>query len=82
MVVYNPKNNITLRHDQINNFPVNLFMAPMVLIGKFYNTFYNIVTTDLISVYKNNIVFKGIHCDLDEEQVPENCIFWRISFII
>ena len=70
MVVYNPKNNITLRHDQINNFPVNLFMAPMVLIGKFYNTFYNIVTTDLISVYKNTIVFKGIHYDLDEEQVP------------
>jgi len=27
-------------------------------------------------------VFKGIHCDLDEEQVPENGIFWRISFII
>ena len=66
----------------MNNFPVNLFMAPMVLIGKFYNTFYNIVTTDLISVYKNNIVFKGIHCDLDEEQVPENGIFCRISFII
>ena len=45
-------------------------MAPMVLIDKFYNTFYNIVTTDLISVYKNTIVFKGIHYDLDEEQVP------------
>ena len=57
-------------------------MAPMVLIGKFYNTFYNIVTTDLISVYKNNIVFKGIQCDLDEEQALENGIFWRISFII
>ena len=57
-------------------------MAPMVLFGKFYNTFYNIVTTDLISVYKNNIVFKEIHCDSDEEQVPENGIFWRISFII
>ena len=57
-------------------------MAPMVLIDKFYNTFYNIVTTDLISVYKNNIVFKGTLCDLDEEQVPENGIFWRISFII
>ena len=56
-------------------------MAPMTLIGKFYNTFYNIATTDLISVYKNNIVFKGIHCDLDEEQVLEN-VFWRISFVI
>ena len=66
----------------MNNFPVNLFMAPMVLIGKFYNTFYNIVTTALISVYKNNIVFKGIHCDLVEEQVPENVIFCRISFIM
>ena len=32
--------------------------------------------------FKNNIVFKGIHCDLDEEQVPENDIFWRISFNI
>ena len=52
MEVQNAKNDITLRHDQINNFPVNLFMARMVLIGKFYNTFYNIVTTDLISVYK------------------------------
>ena len=57
-------------------------MAPMVLIGKFYNTFYNIVTTDLISAYKNKIVFKGIHCDLDEEQVPENGIHLRISFVI
>ena len=54
----------------------------MVLIGKFYNTFYNVITTDFISVYKKNIVFKGIHCDLDEGQVPENGIFWRISFII
>ena len=43
-----------------------------VLIGKFSNPYYNIVT----------IVFEGIHCDLDEEQVPENGIFWRISFII
>jgi len=57
-------------------------MAPMALIGKFYNTFYNIVTTNLISVYKNNIVVKGIHYDLDGEQVPENGIFWRINFII
>ena len=57
-------------------------MAPMVLFGKFYNTFYNIVTTNLISVYKNNIVVKGIHYDLDGEQVPENGIFWRINFII
>ena len=57
-------------------------MAPMVLIGKFYNTFYNIVTTDLISVHKNNIVFKGIQCDLDEGEILENGIFWRISFII
>ena len=53
----------------------------MELIGKFYNTFYNIVTTDLISVYKNNIVFKGIHCDLDEEQVPENGIFGELVLL-
>ena len=57
-------------------------MAPMVLIGKFNNTFSNTVTTDLLLVYKNNTVFKGIHSDLDEEQVPEKGIFWRISFII
>ena len=48
----------------------------MVLIGKFYNTFYNVMTTDFISVYtKNNTVFKGIHRDLDEEQFPENGSF-------
>ena len=53
----------------------------MELIGKFYNTFYNIVTTDLISVYKNNIVFKGIHCDLDEEQILENGIFGELVLL-
>ena len=26
-------------------------------------------------------MFKGIHCDLDEEQVLENGIFWRIRFL-
>ena len=35
---------ITLRHDWINNFSFNLFIAPMALIGKFYNAFSNIVT--------------------------------------
>ena len=78
MVVYNPKNKSTLRHDWINNFPVNLFIAPMALIGKFYNTFSNIVTMVLMDFQyvKNDLVFKGIlHSDLNEEQVPENVIF-------
>ena len=57
-------------------------MAPMALIGELYNTFNNIVTTDLISMYKKNIVFWGIHCDLDKEQVPENGIFWEDSFLL
>ena len=82
MVLNSPKNNITLRHDWINNFPVNLFMAQMELIGKFYNTFSNIETSDLISVYRNNNLFKGIHHDSDEEQLPENDTFLRISSII
>ena len=30
---------------------------------------------------KNNIVFKGIQCDLDEEQVPENGIFGGLVLI-
>ena len=42
---------VTLRHDWINNLPVDLFMAPMVLNGM-YHSFYNIVTIDLISVFK------------------------------
>ena len=59
-------------------------MASMTLIGKLYNTFSYIVTMVLISFWytKNNIAFKGINRDLDEEQVPENGIFWRISFVV
>ena len=84
MVADNPKNNITLRYDWINKFWVNLFMTPMTLIGKFYKTFSNIVTMVLIWLLhtKKNIVFKGIHSDLDEEQLPENGIFLMNSFVI
>ena len=84
MVVYHPKNKITLRYDWINNFQVNLFIAPMALIGKFYNTFSNIVIMVLIWFWytKHNIVFKGIHSDLDEEQVPEIVIFfWGLALL-
>ena len=59
-------------------------MSPMALIGKFYNTFSNIMTAVLIlfQYTKNNIVFRGIHSDSDEEQVPQDGIFLRIRFII
>ena len=57
---------VTLRHEWINNLPVDLFIALMVLNGKLYHT-YCIVTIDLISVFKLENCIQGIYCSLNEK---------------
>ena len=71
----------TLRHDWIINLPVDLFMAPNLLNGKLYHTYYNIVTIDLIFAFKSENCNQGVYCSLNGKNNQKlHYSFFEISF--